>query len=406
MIRRVERSGEALYIEEAGRLAEVCRQLAEVPVLAVDTEFIREYTYDPALELVQIAAPDGRIVLVDYGRIGKEADGPLGSLMTAAGILKVFHDAHSDVEILYGATGHLPAPVWDTQLSAGLFGYDGRSSYGAMVQTLLGEKTPEGQARTDWSRRPLSPAQLKYAAADVQFLIPLYRYEFERLQELGRVEWAREECERLKNEVAQAMTTRAEDGLLGGRVRGSRGLDRRGLAILRELAMWRDREARHRNKPRSAVVKDDMLIEIARRGPRSVPDLREIRGLYAREVEACGRDIVKAIQRGREVPDAECPERESPGPILRGEETGLASLLSAVVQTLSQRHQVAPTLVATAGDLQQLVYEYLHGNPAGSHLLAGWRGELIRSELLGVLSGTHRVGWNPSVQGLVVEKRG
>ena len=374
-------------------------------MLAVDTEFIREYTYEPALELIQIATAAGEIILIDYGTLGHAANGPIGQIMTAPGTLKVFHDAHSDVEILYGATGYLPTPIWDTQLSAGFFGYDGRTSYGGMVQVLLGERTPEGQARTDWSRRPLSIPQLEYAAADVRFLIPLYLSELRKLEQLGRAEWAREECERLRSEVGRAVTTRSEDGASGGRVRGARSLDRRGLAILRELALWRDREARRRNKPRGSVVKDDMLVEIARRAPRRVHDLREIRGLYAREVESCGSEIVTAVERGKLLPDSECPSHEISGPVLRGEEPALAALLSAVVQTASEKHKISSTLIATASDLQQLVYEYLHGDPVPLRLFSGWRREVVGAELLGVLAGTHRIGWHPASRGLLVEER-
>jgi ribonuclease D len=188
-------------------------------------------------------------------------------------------------------------------------------------------------------------------------------------------------------------------------VKGARKFSPRGLAILQELAKWRDSEARRRNKPRSAVLKDDMLIEIARRSPRRVQDLRDIRGLHPRDLERIGSDIAAAVQRGLRIPESECPVIEETWPVLSPAESALVSLLSAVVQSVAERQQISPALIATMGDLQRLVLDYLHGNSEGLPVLHGWRGELVRTELLGILTGTHRIAWDPSASRLAVEQR-
>jgi ribonuclease D len=373
-------------------------------LLAVDTEFVREFTYSPVLELVQVATPR-TIALIDCRMIGAPALGPLLSVLSDPGTLKIFHDARSDLEILHTAAGVLAGPVWDTQLAPGFFGYDGPAGYAGMVRALLGQSTPDGQARTDWSRRPLSAAQIEYAAADVQFLIPLCLLQRQRLGELNRLEWAREECERLRIETAQNSDKRAEENLAGGRVKGVRRFDARGLAIVQALAKWRDAEARRRNKPRAAVLRDDMLVEIARRAPRSLHDLRELRGLRPGDLERAGSEIVAAVKRGLALPGSECPVPEDTGPVLSAGQSALVALLSALIQTIAEKRNISPALIATTGDLQRLVVDYAHGTPEALPVLSGWRGELVRTELLGILRGTRTVAWDPLAGDLTIEQR-
>jgi ribonuclease D len=182
------------FIDRAEDLAAFVAELDGERILAIDSEFIREKSYVPKLEIVQIATRDGRIAIVDYGTIGGSPNDPLGRLLASSDVLKVFHAAEQDLEMLHLATGVLAGPIWDTQLVTGLFGYVGRTGYTAIVQALLGERPTTGEALTDWSRRPLRAEQLRYAAEDVRYLIPLYDEERRALEALGRVAWAEEEC--------------------------------------------------------------------------------------------------------------------------------------------------------------------------------------------------------------------
>ncbi len=393
-----------LFIDDRRELAALCERLEGEDVLALDTEFIREQSYIPRLELVQVATRDGLVAVIDYGRLGRADDDPFAAILANKNVLKIFHAADQDLEMFHLLTDDVPGPIWDTQLVIGLFGYTGRTGYAAVAENLLGAKPVKGETLTDWSQRPLSPEQLHYAAEDVRFLIALYELERQRLDELGRLSWAEEECERLRCSVEATIAARADDLTLYQRVRGWHNLDRRGLAILRELAIWREDEAHRRNKPRGSIMKDEILVEVARRGPNHPRQLQALRGIHPRELERCGDDIVEAVKIGKGVPANECPVPGTPGPMLNEEETALASLLQSVLQAVAFEKKVAPTLVATSGDLQRLVDAHMRGRADNIPVLSGWRGELVGKDLEGILEGRRTVGWDPQKKAIRIQE--
>lgn len=392
-----------LFIDDLHHFVQFCQSIEGESELAIDTEFIPEHTYEPVLALVQVATRDGRVAIIDYGAMGRVDSDPLGPILVNPNVLKVFHSAYADLQVLTPVAGQPPAPIWDTQLVTRLFGYNGRTGYGAIVENLLGERVAGNETLTDWSKRPLSPQQLHYAAEDVKFLLRLYDAERQTLESLGRLAWAQEECERVAQEVGAAAAARADESGLHQNVRGAQNLDRRSLAIVRELAIWRDREARRRNKPRNTILKDDVLVQIGRRAPGHTRQLGELRAMNPRDIDRFGDDLIRAVDRGKRLPEEQCPPLSTPGPVLNEEESALASLLSSVLQAVASRHRVSSTLIATTNDLQRLVYARLRGSSETSPVLTGWRGDLVRNDLLGVLNGQSRVRWDVDARSITIE---
>ena len=398
------RAADPTFIDDVRALEELADHLAQFDIIAVDTEFIREQSYVPSLELLQVAAPDGTVAALDYRAIGRFEGDPFAEILTDPGVLKVMHAADQDLEMFHLLTGVVPGPIWDTQLVTGLFGYSGRLGYQAVVENMLGTKPTKGETLTDWSQRPLTPEQLHYALEDVRFLIPLYDMEIKELDALGRVEWAEEECERARLNVEKMLATRADHQTLFLRVKGWSGLDRRGLAILRELAIWREQEAARRNRPRGSVMKDEILVELARRGPQQPHQLKALRGIQPRDLDRNADGILAAVKRGKACPADQCPIPDERGPQLDDAEAALASLLNAVLQVVAAEKMVSSTLVATVGDLQRLVEAYRKGKAADLPVLSGWRGELVGLTLGGILEGRISVRWDPKGKHLRLEE--
>lgn len=392
------------FIDNPRALAALCEKLAGHTMLAVDTEFIREQSYVPSLELVQVAAPDGTAAAIDYRTLGRFEGDPFVAMLKDPGILKVLHAADQDLEMLHLLTGVVPGPIWDTQLVTGLFGYSGRLGYQAVVENMLGHRPTKGETLTDWSQRPLTPEQLRYALEDVRYLLPLYEAELRELNLLGRCVWASEECERVRAHVEKTLAARADHQTLYLRVKGASSLDRRSLAVLRELAIWREHEAMRRNRPRGSVLRDDYLVELARRAPSAVHQLRGLRGLQPRDIERHSDALIQAIKKGKAVPASECPVPDAPGPQLDESEASLASLLNAVLHVIAAEKMVSATLVGTVAELQRLVDANRRGATAEHPLLRGWRGELVGQTLLGIMRGELAARWDPRAKHLKLEK--
>ena len=395
-----------LFIDDLAKLSEFCRTLVGETILAIDTEFIPEHTYTPQLELVQIATRSGTIAVIDYGVLGRRDDDPLAPILRDPNVLKVFHAAYADLLVLEPLAGTPLSGIWDTQLVTKLFDYHGGARYGAVVESLLGERVTSSQSLTDWSRRPLSAQQLQYAAEDVRYLIPVYEKERRILQDLGRLGWAEEECKRLTVDVAESISARSDEDMLYKGVRGAQSLDRRTLAILKELAIWRDREAKRRNRPSRSIFKDDILVQIARRAPQHPRQLGELRAINPRELDKMGAEIVQAVERGKRTPEDKRPALLASEPMLTDDELALASLLSAVLQQLARKHRVSSTLIATMGDLQRLVDTHLHRRDEVPAVLTGWRGELVARELVATMEGKACVRWDPAAGSVVLEPGG
>jgi ribonuclease D len=366
-------------ITQPDELATCCDYLATCGRFGFDTEFVGEDTYHPRLCLVQVATPE-RLYLIDPVTVG-----PLDAfwkLVTDPANLVVVHAGREEVRLCHLWTGQTPGNLFDLQIAAGLVGLAYPLGYGTLVYQVLRVQMTKGETLTEWRTRPLTRLQIRYAFDDVRHLLALWQCLAGRLEELGRADWAREEFARLASSVAP--DEGAAPAAKWRKLRGAGSLDRRRLAVVRDLYQWREETAARTNRPARAIVRDDLIVEIARRNPASERDLQVMRGLPRRDLTA----IVGVVQCARALPLEQCPaviDREQDPPQV----PMIASVLTAVLGDLCARRRLAPNLVATSHDIKQLVRSRQQGAPlpADSLLTQGWRGDHIVPELLAVLDG-------------------
>ena len=369
-----------ILVATPGDFAACLDHLAAVPVLAFDTEFVGEDAYRPELCLIQVATAESLFVIDPF------ACGPLDrfwDVLTDPAKTVVVHAAREDIRICYFAAGKTPANVFDVQIAAGLVGFTFPVGYGGLVQDLLAHRMTKGETLTDWRRRPLMPAQVRYAYDDVRFLLPAWKRLTDRLRRHGRLGWAAEEfAGAVRRAVADDATTER-----WRKVKGIGGLDRRGLAVAREVYGWREAFAERVNRPPRMLLRDDLIAEIARRAPKSLDDLQSLRGVPRGELEA----ILEAVRRARalapdDYPDLETRDNDPQHVVL------LAALLGVVLADLCARKKLAPNLVASGSDVKAVVRAVAAGRPPPDvPLTRGWRAETILPELLAVLEGRHAV---------------
>jgi ribonuclease D len=351
--------------------------VAASPQVGFDTEFVGEDTYVPDLCLVQVATPNALYVLDPFDC------GPLDefwSLIADPGRVVVVHAGREEVRICNGAIGRPPANLFDVQIAAGLLGHGYPLGYGPLVQSVLRKRLHKGETLTDWRRRPLSQDQIRYAFDDVRDLLGLWRRLDARLIKLGRAPWAREEF------AAFVRRSLMEGGEVERwrRLKGVSNLDARRLAVLREVYFWREESAAKRNRPARTVLRDDLLVEIARRAPKLEEEVTSLRGVG--RVDLSG--LMEAIDRARRLPEDQWPEeleRENDPHAV----TLVASLLNVVLADWCARQELTTPLVATSADVRRLVRAAANGEspPDESALTSGWRKEHVLPVLQEVLEG-------------------
>ena len=361
-------------------LAACCDHLASCRRFGLDTEFVGEDSYHPHLCLIQVATPE-RLILIDPLSVG-----PLDAfweLVIDPVNQVVVHAGREEVRLCHLSSGRAPGNLFDLQLAAGLAGLTYPLGHASLVSQVLGVQLSKGETLTEWRHRPLTRAQLRYAFDDVRHLVALWQHLSDRLEAMGRAGWAREEFARLA-----VNATPEEPGAASAerwrRLRGLGSLDRRRLAMVRELFAWREQTAARTNRPPRTIVRDDLLIEIARRGPHTLRDLQVIRGLPRRDLEP----ILETVGRARTLPPEQLPalaEREQDSPQVGW----VTNILMAVLGDFCTRHDMASNLVATNQDVKLLVRSRFQGGPlpAESLLTQGWRAEHVLPELLAVLDG-------------------
>ncbi len=358
--------------EELASFAEIARQSG---ILAIDTEFLSGKTYYAKLCLIQLAA-DGKAALVDPLELRDLS--PLIGLLLDESVVKVMHAASQDMALLMRLCGRPPVPVFDTQLAATLAGYPSQIGYARLVADMTGVALEKSESFTDWSRRPLTPKQVEYALDDVLYLEPMYRKLMAKLQASGRLGWLADDFKALSDPE----TYETPPERMYRSIKHASRLNGRQLAILREVAAWREREARRRNLPRQWVLKDEVLIELARRKPASVEALSDIRDLNVRSLGDSGQALLAAIEAGLAVPGSELPRFER-RPTSEVDTEGVVKLMGALVRVRAEEHGIAVPLLATQGDLDLLAAGEETDNP----LLQGWRRELIGHDLMRLLEG-------------------
>ena len=371
-----------MYIESPEPLHHLCNQAHREGRLGIDLEFIRENTYAPQLALIQIAVGE-TCAIVDPLTVGDLS--PLLEALTDPGILKVLHAAGQDVEVLHWHAGILTEPIFDTQVAASMVGLGEQLSYGRLVDALLGVSLTKGESYSDWLRRPLLPAQTRYALDDVRYLLPMHDRLSKRLVDMGRVSWAADECRKFTNPALYERDPQT----LYRRIRHGKNLAPQGLAVLRELAVWRDEEARQRNRPVGRVLSNEALADLARRTPQTHADLQRLRGLPQRELERSADALLAAVRRGLSVPEADQPQAENREHRLTPTEELIVKFLDTGLKALCQREKLSPSFIGNRGDLETLVRRYRKDRltAEGSPMLEGWRGELVGKDLLAILEG-------------------
>jgi ribonuclease D len=384
------------YVDSDAALEGVCAQLTKAPRFALDTEFVGERTYVPALELIQVATAT-EVALIDCRAVSTLA--PFFAVLSAPGVEKVFHAGQQDLDLFHSLTGGAPTPILDTQVAAALAGHGAQVGYAQLIERLLGVTVDKSETLTDWSRRPLTKAQLAYAVDDVRYLLPACDALRKQLDELGRWDWAVEECRRLERSV-RSMPMEPEDAWL--RVRGRGSLRARGLVVLRTLAEWREEIAKTRNKPRASIVRDEALVEIARKAPTTVEGLRGLRAVHSRDLERQAGDVVQRITAALETPKDTWPQ--PPPPPTTTPSTGVVELLQAVLRLRAEEAGIAPTLLATNADLQTLVQRHAARTAAELPVMQGWRHTIAGGALMALLEGRASVSLDPATGAVRVSK--
>lgn len=364
-----------VYVDDAAKLADLIENLRGAPYLALDTEFMRERTYFARLCLIQLATKDIAAIVDPLAVTDLE---PLWELLRDPGTTLVFHAGDQDLEILYREMGMVPGPIFDTQVAATLAGFPQQVGYGALVKDAIGKKLDKGDTYSDWAKRPLTDRQIEYALDDVRYLAPIYESLRSTLAEQGRLEWLAADFERMED----SQTYDPDPALLWKRVKRASSLDRRGLGVLRELAAWREEEAKRRNIPKRWVLGDESLVEVARRAPSTRDQLGAVRGVSDKLRKSVYDDVLAVVARGRAVPDSELPRLEK-RKRRNVEIEGLVDLMAALVKLRATQHNVAVPLLASRKDLEALAA----GDRAGSPLLEGWRGSIVGEELLELVDG-------------------
>ena len=371
----------------------LCDRLGNSSVIAIDTEFMGEEHFIPRLELIQVAA-EGIGAVIDFPAV---QDGKCMSrfwdIVCDSRIEKVLHAGRQDLELFAHHAGRLPKPLFDTQIAAAMVGYGAQTAYANLVQRVQGVKLDKAHTFTNWSQRPLSHEQLVYALDDVTFLLPIHRHLRQKLAVMGRLDWVDEEFSRLEVSLgAQARDPQQRYQ----RIRGWESLKPRAAGVLRDLAAWREGEARRRNVPRGRVMRDEVLVQLARQTPRTLDQLRGIRGMYSSEVERNGQALLATMQQALARPESEWPQvprDRKPDP----ESTGVLELLQAVLKSRATIENIAPTLIATTGDLQALVERTSAEEKVDIPVLRGWRRQLVGETLLSVLAGDLKVWIDPEL---------
>ncbi len=362
-------------IATTSELAAACDRLARHPVITVDTEFLRETTYYPLLCVVQLASPDEAIV-VDALAPGIDLK-PFFELMGNEKVLKVFHAARQDIEIVWHRAGILPHPIFDTQVAAMVLGYGDSIAYDQLVQRITGHRPDKTHRFTDWSRRPLTKEQLHYAVSDVTHLRDVFTALDADLKKRGRSDWVSIEMDILTSPKTYDFHPERAWERLKTRVRKPRE-----LAVLMEVAAWREQEAQSRDVPRGRVLKDEAVGDIATHAPTSLEKLGQLRSLpKGFERSKWGADIIAAVQRGLDRDLSTLPKLEKPRNNSNG--AAIVELLKVLLRMTSERHAVASKVIATVDDLEEIAAD----DNADVAALQGWRRELFGEAALALKHG-------------------
>jgi ribonuclease D len=362
-------------ITNTADLAATCERMSRHTFVTVDTEFLRETTYYPLLCVAQVATPDEAVVIDALAPDLSLA--PFFELMANESVLKVFHAARQDIEIVWHQAKLIPHPIFDTQVAAMVLGYGDAISYDQLVHRITGDVIDKSNRFTDWSRRPLSAAQVSYAISDVTHLRQVFLSLSADLERRGRNEWVGEEMEVLTSPNTYRSDPETAWERLKTRVRKPKE-----LSVLMEVAAWREREAQSRDIPRGRVLKDEAIGDIAMHAPTTTDRLATLRSLpRGFERSKWGMEIIEAVKRGLARDLAELPRLDKPRQGLNGSAT--VELLKVLLRMTSEQHGVAAKVIATVEDLERIALDD-HADVAALH---GWRREMFGEQAIALKRG-------------------
>jgi len=362
------------YVDTPDALRLFSEQISGADWIALDTEFLREKTYYPKLCLIQIATTE---VVACIDPIALDDLTPLLDVVFDTRITKVMHAARQDLEILYNIRGSVPVPVFDTQVAALLLGYPDQIGYGNLVKETLGVSLEKKHTRADWSLRPLSQDQVQYAADDVVYLVDVYQQLLEKLNGLGRLDWLSGDFERLTS--TDLYMNDPDKAWL--KVKGGKRLKGTSLSVLQAFAAWREKTAQKKNIPKGWLMRDDVLIDLARLQPDSASSLGKIRGIGEGLVKRNGEYLLGLIEDAKKkqpqpLADREFRQRLSPS------QDALVDVMMAVVRISAENNSLNPAVLATRKHLEKLL-----AGETDSSLMQGWRKKLIGDQLQALLNG-------------------
>ena len=361
------------------QLQQYCRQMAGCEWIAFDTEFVSERTYRPVLCLVQVATDEG-LAMLDALAIEEMA--PFWEAVAEPGHETIVHAGRGELEFCLRAIGRRPAGLFDVQIAAGLVGVEYPAGFGTLLFKLLGETPKKGETRTDWRRRPLSQRQIEYALDDVRYLPAIRDTLRGRLEQLGRAGWLQDEMAAWQDEVETALSREQ-----WRRVSGNSGLSRRSLAIVRELWRWRDAEARRRDCPPRRVLRDDLIVELAKRQTAELKRIGAVRGMERGDLKRLLPKIAQRIEEALALPEQECPKSARPESV--PQIPVLGQFLFAALGSICRQQDLAPGLVGTPSDVRELI-TFRTGHASGNRpprLAQGWRAEVVGQLFDDLLAG-------------------
>lgn len=362
------------FITQQTDLAVFCQKIADTTWMAVDTEFLREKTYYPQLCLIQVATEE-HIACIDP--LILEDLTPILDLMYSPNITVVFHAARQDLELFYLLRGALPSPIFDTQIAATVLGYGEQIGYGNLVKQCLNVDLDKAHSRTDWTKRPLDPAQIAYAADDVRYLRDVYKLLTQQLQEKNRIYWLEDDFATL----TKLETYQADPDNIWRKIKGAGRLKGLQLAILQKLGAWREHRALKSNRPRRWILKDDVLIDLAKISPDSADKFSLIRGLEARTIERHGQEFLDIIKHAKTLTKEQWPTVKKSQPLTTQQDAIVDALLALLRKTCAEQ-AISPVAVAVRKDIERLVK-----GETDIPILQGWRYEIVGQHLQAFING-------------------
>lgn len=362
------------YIDTPEQLLKFCDEIKSAQWLALDTEFLREKTYFPKFCLLQIATPE---VVACIDPLSLESLQPLLDIIYDPAIIKVFHSARQDLEIFYHLTGRVPVPVFDTQMAAPLLGFQENPGYAMLVSSLLNINLSKAHTRADWSLRPLSEGQITYAAEDVIYLVEIYQKIIKKLADLDRSDWLAQDFARLVS--LDLYKPSPENAWL--KIKGRKKLTNKQLSVMQALTQWREQTAISENRPRNWLLRDDLIIDLARLQPENQTEMIIIRNLHERTVKRYGQSLCKIIEVAKNQPPIKIQESGA-NPKKQQQQEAIIDLLAAVVRIRADENSLNPAMLATRKMLETLVLKR-----SDSTLIKGWRAAMVGNELVAILDG-------------------